>query len=89
MVSDFARINEALLDTWYTGVYTLLFACCVYVLRRKRQSTILLVAAATMFAIATADIALTLYILFRYVLRSQWAPTNIVYPKYIFFVTNK
>lgn len=75
-----------------SGLYTILFGICIYVLLPKRNQTVQLIimaAVVVMYAIATADVAVSVYLIFRHVLAGDG---NIgerdVLPKVLFYVTN-
>jgi len=77
------------LETFLYGLYVILFAICVYVLwRKKTLSWVLLASAVAMFALATADIAYTYYLIFGKLLQGTLG-LNELRPKFWLYVTNK
>lgn len=72
------------------GLYSILFAISVYVLLWCNQSRqwFLLVTSMVMYAIATADIVYTVWLLFRLILGKEMFTFALLYPKYSLFVTN-
>lgn len=72
------------------GIYSVLFSICLYILIRRRRSIhwILPVLTSVMFAIATADICYTLYLLFQRLLDGALTFRD-MRPKYWLYVTNK
>ena len=77
------------LETFLYGLYAILFAICVYVLwRKKTLPWVLLASAVAMFALATADIAYTYYLLFGKIMQGNLG-LNELRPKFWLYVTNK
>ncbi|KAF8908168.1 hypothetical protein CPB84DRAFT_1843624 [Gymnopilus junonius] len=96
MASNFLLPTSILTVNWNIqfelflyGLYTSLFSFCAYLVSLNRRPIIwpFVIAAVLMFGIATADIAVTLYYLFRYILNGQ--VTLDPRPKALFFITNK
>jgi len=76
-------------ETFLYGLYVILFAICVYVLRRKKMlSWILLASAVAMFALASADIAYTYYLIFGKLTKGTLGIKDLR-PKFWLYVTNK
>jgi len=82
-------VGAALFETFLYGLYTILFAICLYTLLRRDQNLhrILLLFVIVMFALATADIIYTYYIAFAEVPKGELLFANLK-PKYWLYVTN-
>lgn len=82
-----------LLSKWETflyGLYVILFSICVYILcRKKTLSWILLSSAVVMFALATADIAYTYYLIFGKLMKGSSIEFIDLMPKFWLYITNK
>lgn len=74
----------------YTGVYTILFSICAYVLIRRWRKIhwILPLLAVAMYSLATADMAYTLWLLFDKLLNLDLSYQDLRL-KFWLYVTNK
>jgi len=78
------------LETFLYGIYVILFAICVYILRRKKTfSWILLFSAVAMFSFATGDIAYTYYLVFGKLMKGSSIEFEDLRPKFWLYITNK
>ncbi|KAF5354029.1 hypothetical protein D9756_007189 [Leucocoprinus leucothites] len=83
-------IGAVLFEAFLYGLYAILFTISIYVLvwcNRSRQ-WFLLLTSIVMFAIATADITYTVWLLFSTLLGKEIFQFGHLYPKYSMFVTN-
>ncbi|PPR05785.1 hypothetical protein CVT26_010159, partial [Gymnopilus dilepis] len=80
-------IGAYMFEIFLYGLYTSLFCFWAYILSLQRRPMIwpFVIAAVLMFAIATADVAVTLYYLFRFILNERAADPR---PKALLFITN-
>ncbi|KAJ3576028.1 hypothetical protein NP233_g698 [Leucocoprinus birnbaumii] len=83
-------VPVALLIVIDTGLYAILFTISIYVLAwcNKSRQWFLLITTVFMFAIATADITYTVWLLFEILLGKEHFQFRVLYPKYSMFVTN-
>ncbi|KIM43707.1 hypothetical protein M413DRAFT_387096 [Hebeloma cylindrosporum] len=81
-------IGAVMLETFLYGLYVILFAICVYVLWRKKTiSWVLLAFAVAMFALATADLGYTFYLIFGQLMKGSLAVKELR-PKFWLYVAN-
>ncbi|PPQ89304.1 hypothetical protein CVT25_000371 [Psilocybe cyanescens] len=82
-------IGAVMFETFLYGLYVILFAICAYVLLRRNKNLhwILLTFAVVMFAIASADMIYTYYVLFCRVLKGGLKFDHLK-PKYLMYVSN-
>ncbi|PPQ88181.1 hypothetical protein CVT25_005146 [Psilocybe cyanescens] len=75
--SSKSKYPAIMLETFLYGVYVVLFACCFYTLVKQKtiQKTIL-IASSLLFVLATADILVTGYFFFHFVLKQPRVSTS-------------
>ncbi|KAF9004585.1 hypothetical protein BDQ17DRAFT_1424433 [Cyathus striatus] len=71
--SSKSRYPAMLLETFLYGLYIVVFSHCAYLLMNKKKTQrLLLLSALAMFMLASAELALTFFFFFRYILRNQF-----------------
>ncbi|TFK37130.1 hypothetical protein BDQ12DRAFT_222783 [Crucibulum laeve] len=82
-------LGAVFFETFLYGMYLVLYVTCTFILLRRndRLHWIMLASASIMFALATADIGYTYFLVFNKLLGNglNW---RALYPKYIMYVSN-
>lgn len=82
-------LGAVMLESFFYGIYTILFSICTYVLMRRRRKIhwILPLFAVAMYSLATVDMGYTLWLLFGKLLKLDLDYQS-VRPKFWLYVTN-
>ncbi|TFK37223.1 hypothetical protein BDQ12DRAFT_653128 [Crucibulum laeve] len=82
-------LGAVLFETFLYGMYLILYVTCTFILLRRndRLNWIMLASASIMFALATADIGYTYFLVFNKLL-GKGLSWKALYPKYIMYASN-